>query len=630
MSSLDIAITQSSFQKCFAHSRLHSFIKGTIPKCSLSQLEDRWASFRISFKNTGDLNSNWSHSYKRSHHMFLVKAVATLELSSLTPKCLVQRKGEEKENNVVLSTEEQQSSVLDSTTSKESEEVDEKEKLRRMRISKSNKGNTPWNKGRKHSPETLRRIKERTKLAMQNPKVKMKLLNNVGHVQSRQTREKIAVGVRIGWRKRREKLSLQENCLFDWQNLIAEAARKGNLEEEELQWESYEIINERLKQEWVASIEHRKTMPGPKASKRAPKSLEQRRKIAEAIAAKWADPEYRSRVSSGMAKYYESADGAERKVKRKSSSRSQTPRTPKKKLSSAERLIVIERKVKNQSSKLKKRTAPKYKDPLASSKLEMLKNIRAQRVASEASKNEAVERAKLLIAKARKAAKALEIAALKSPVAQASLVEARNLIAEATRSIESIVNEKVASGENLTLGKIIHAEKDENSSVIELDAVSHAFLKRVNGTCTGIQVEKAESPQIRSEDDKTQPTDDVDERDRIGINGISTGHVKTFDGQNLDVGLYKMPIPQDLDVIHQHQRQIGGYRFPKFDIQSFTGKSETRDLMNQQHSHVPNGLASCNRLTKLQIHEQKVAPAPEKLATKRWVHGRLVDIVAGK
>ena len=96
--------------------------------------------------------------------------------------------------------------------------------------------------------------------------------------------------MRIGWRKRREKLSLQENCLFDWQNLIAEAARKGNLEEEELQWESYEIINERLKQEWVASIEHRKTMPGPKASKRAPKSLEQRRKIAEAIAAKWADP----------------------------------------------------------------------------------------------------------------------------------------------------------------------------------------------------------------------------------------------------------------------------------------------------------------------------------------------------
>lgn len=32
-----------------------------------------------------------------------------------------------------------------------SREIDEKEKLRRMRISKANKGNVPWNKGRRHS-----------------------------------------------------------------------------------------------------------------------------------------------------------------------------------------------------------------------------------------------------------------------------------------------------------------------------------------------------------------------------------------------------------------------------------------------------------------------------------------------
>ncbi|XP_028078201.1 uncharacterized protein LOC114280066 [Camellia sinensis] len=77
---------------------------------------------------------------------------------------------------------------------------------------------------------------------------------------------------------------------------------------------------------------------------------------------------------------------------------------------------------------------PLFKDPLASSKLEMIKNIRAERAAAENKKTEAIERAKLL--KAEKAAKALEAAATKSPLAQASLFETRNLIAKAIQSIE--------------------------------------------------------------------------------------------------------------------------------------------------------------------------------------------------
>lgn len=101
---------------------------------------------------------------------------------------------------------------------------------------------------------------------------------------------KIAVGVRIGWKRRREKLIVQEGCCFDWQNLIAEAAKRGFVGEEELQWGSYKILDEQLKDEWLKSVEQRKMMPRPKGSKRAPKSSEQRRKISEAISAKWADP----------------------------------------------------------------------------------------------------------------------------------------------------------------------------------------------------------------------------------------------------------------------------------------------------------------------------------------------------
>ena len=85
-------------------------------------------------------------------------------------------------------------------------------------------------------------------------------------------------------------MDIQETCFFEWQNLIAGAARRGYVGEEELQWNSYKISTEKLELEWVESVEQRKTMPRPKGSKRAPKSPEQRRKIAEAIAAKWADP----------------------------------------------------------------------------------------------------------------------------------------------------------------------------------------------------------------------------------------------------------------------------------------------------------------------------------------------------
>ena len=75
----------------------------------------------------------------------MIQAVATFEAKSLVHN----ENGHMRFNSSEL---EDSSPFQPESSSDESSEMDDKEKLRRMRISKANKGNTPWNKGRKHSP----------------------------------------------------------------------------------------------------------------------------------------------------------------------------------------------------------------------------------------------------------------------------------------------------------------------------------------------------------------------------------------------------------------------------------------------------------------------------------------------
>ncbi|XP_074557538.1 uncharacterized protein LOC141813468 [Curcuma longa] len=362
-----------------------------------------------------------SLSLDNRHRQFMT-AVATT-----SPRCLIPSDCDAK--ILLVSDLDVQEVQVESTN--DEDEIDDRERLRRTRISKANKGNVPWNKGKKHSAETLRRIREGTKLAMQNPKVKMKL-TTLGHAQSEETRAKIGVGVREGWRRRRQRLSVQDGCLFEWKNIIAESARKGCAGEYELQWDSFNTLERQLKQEWVESIVKRKQMPKPKGNKRAPKSPEQRRKISEAISAKWTDHEYRARVCSALHKYHSTSNPRER-TQRKPSSTPCTRVAVPKKTTKSNSITKVNRSPKEVGSKKRKNSTPSYKDPMASYKFKILKKIKEQRTAKEA--KDATERAKLLIAEAEKAAKTLEMAAPKSPLAQASLMETRMLIAEARRSI---------------------------------------------------------------------------------------------------------------------------------------------------------------------------------------------------
>lgn len=116
----------------------------------ISGNEKRFSSAWKFFGITRNLNFNLRRNETTSGRL-LIKAVATLE-----PKCTVNNNNNEDKhsvlNNPQLGIDKSSPAVQTESSSDDSEDLDEKERLRRMRISKANKGNTPWNKGRKHSP----------------------------------------------------------------------------------------------------------------------------------------------------------------------------------------------------------------------------------------------------------------------------------------------------------------------------------------------------------------------------------------------------------------------------------------------------------------------------------------------
>lgn len=90
-----------------------------------------------------------------------------------------------------------------------------------------------------------------------------------------------------------------------------------------------------------------------------------------------------------MAKYHGIPVGVERRRRRPSGNSEPRKKNPTKKS-----IRDSETQSQVQVVKVRKRKTPVYKDPLASSKLEMIKSIRAKRVAEESKKMDAVERAR--------------------------------------------------------------------------------------------------------------------------------------------------------------------------------------------------------------------------------------------
>ncbi|KAI3945924.1 hypothetical protein MKW98_007273 [Papaver atlanticum] len=122
---------------------------------------------------------------------------------------------------------------------------DSQETERRRKIGFANKGRTPWNKGKKHSAETRKKIKQRTIEALSDPKVRKKM-SECPRSHSEENKIKISIAQKKMWRKRLQMKRLKDEFYLKWAERIAEAARLGGCEQQELNWDSHEKITEEL------------------------------------------------------------------------------------------------------------------------------------------------------------------------------------------------------------------------------------------------------------------------------------------------------------------------------------------------------------------------------------------------
>lgn len=199
---------------------------------------------------------------------------------------------------------------------------------------------------------------------------------------------------------------------------------------------------------------------------------------------------------------------------------------------------------------------------------------------------------RLLIAEAEKAAKALEVSATKSPIAQASLIETRKLIAEAVQSIESIESGQISSPEN---GKYPSSTPKEMNDQAEKET-----------------------------DDGMRVPNDADQRK---VNGIKT--LASSKEDDSDFGKFTLQ-----DIINGEDDLLpmnsSGYGLSPFSFESLIKQADSGDepkqVQSNRESEGENNLPING--SKVESPEEET-PSKLTTVTKKWVRGKLVDVAKG-
>lgn len=208
-----------------------------------------------------------------------------------------------------------------------------------------------------------------------------------------------------------------------------------------------------------------------------------------------------------------------------------------------------------------------------------------------------------MISEAEKAAKALEIAAKTSPLAHASLMESRMLIAEAHKLIESIEIEDAATSYEDENGNDLSESPTE--PVPNLDAQNLELIKpaKVNGV---------HSFPASFEETDSFSFDEFGFLDFINGNGSNPYSLET----------------QETGQQQLHQTNSNGHVSSVLD-----GMMNCSDLTKNPADRKPNpnGI-SVNHTQSSSINQLELpsenAEAPKKPANKikKWVRGRLVEV----